>query len=91
MHLASCVCNHAVFVECRKKFVGGHECSMHCLYIYWSRIFFGFLKFKRGMCAVSSTTTTLRVCIFRISSVVNLVLAMNSLKMKQMVDFFVLQ
>ena len=40
------------------------------------------------MLAVSSMTTTLRVHMLRIYSVVILVLTMNSLKMKQMVDFF---
>ena len=47
-----------------------------------------FLKFKRGMPAVSSMTTPLRVYMLRICSVVILVLTINSLKMKQMVDFF---
>ena len=28
----SCVCDHAVFVGGRKKFVGGHQCSMHPLF-----------------------------------------------------------
>ena len=43
------------------------------------------------MPAVISMTTPLRVHMFRIYSVVILVLTMNSLKVKQMVDFFVLQ
>ena len=29
---ASCVYDYAMFVERCKKFVGGHESSMHCLY-----------------------------------------------------------
>ena len=40
------------------------------------------------MPAVSSMTTPLRVCMLRIYSAVILVLAITSLKMKQMVDFF---
>ena len=43
------------------------------------------------MLAVSSMTTPLRVGMLRVYSVVILVLTMNSLKMKQLVDFFVLQ
>ena len=62
---------------------------MHRLCICWSHIF-SHLKFKRGMPAVSSMTTPLRVYMLLIYSVVILVLVMNALKMKQMVDFFVL-
>ena len=80
-----CVCDHAVFVGGRKTFVGGHEYSMHRL--YWSRIFRAFSKFKRGMPAVNSMTTPLRVML-RVDSVVIFVLAINSLKMKQMAVFF---
>ena len=47
-----------------------------------------FLKFKRGMLAVSSMTMLLRVHMLQIYSVVILVLTIKSLKMKQMVDFF---
>ena len=49
-----------------------------------------FLKFKRGMLAVSSMTTPLRAYMFRIDSAVILVLAVNSSKMEQ-IDFFILQ
>ena len=61
---------------------------MHYLYIYWSGIFHVFLKFKRGMPAVSSMTTPLRVHMLWIYSVVILVLTITSLKTKQMIDFF---
>ena len=70
---------------------------MHCFYItYTGAVFFYvFLKFKRGMPAVSSMTTPLRVYrpMLRIYSAVILVLAINSLTMKQigLLDFFVLQ
>ena len=47
-----------------------------------------FLKFNRDMRAVSSITTPLRVYMLRICSVVILELTTNSIKMKQMVDFF---
>ena len=40
------------------------------------------------MPAVSSTTTPLRVYVLRIYSAAILVLAINSRKMKEMVDFF---
>ena len=60
--------------------------------IYTGAAFFHvFLKFKRGMLVVSSMTTPLRKHMIRIYSVVILVLTIKSLKMKQMVDFFVLQ
>ena len=49
---------------------------------------FSFLKFKRGMPTSSSMTTPHRVYILRIYSAVFLVLAIKSLKMIQMVDFF---
>ena len=59
------------------------------MYIDTGAVFFHvFLKFKRGMPTVSSMTTPLRVCMLQIYSAVTLVLAINSLKMKQMVDFF---
>ena len=70
---------------------------MHCFCItYTGAVFFYvFLKFKRGMPAVSSMTTPLRVYrpMLRIYSAVILVLAINSLTMKQigLLDFFVLQ
>ena len=61
---------------------------MHRLYIYTGAVFFHlFLKFKRGMPAVSFLTTPLRVYVLRIYRAVILVLAINSLKMK-MIDFF---
>ena len=47
-----------------------------------------FLKFKRGTPVVSSMTTPLRVNMIRVYSAVIIVLAINSLNMKQMVDFF---
>ena len=47
-----------------------------------------FLKFKRGMPAVSSMTTPLLVHMLRSYRAVILVLAINSLKIKQMIDFF---
>ena len=56
-----------------------------------SDFFHVFLKFNRGMPAVSSMTTPLLVYMFRIWSIVILVLTINSLKMKQMFDVFVLQ
>ena len=34
MCLASCLYDLAVFIGDRKKFVGGHECSIHCLLMY---------------------------------------------------------
>ena len=56
--------------------------------IYTGAVFFHvFLKFKRGMPAVSSMATPLRVYMLRIYSAVNLALAVYSLKMKQMVVF----
>ena len=45
-----------------------------------------FLQFKSGMPAVSYTTTPLRVYMLRNYGAVILVLAINSLKMKQMID-----
>ena len=63
---------------------------MHRLYILKPYFFHVFLKLKSGMPAVSSMTTSLRVML-RIYSAVIFVPAINSLKMKQMVDFFVLQ
>ena len=88
-----CVCDPAVFVGGRNKFVGGHECSMHCLHILYTRaVFYHVLpKFKRGIPSVSFVTTPVRVYMLRIYSAVILVLAINSLKIKQMVDFFVLR
>ena len=57
--------------------------------IYTGAVFFHvFLKFKRGMPAVSSMTTPLRVHMLWIYSVVILVLTITSLKTKQMIDFF---
>ena len=63
-------------------------CTACILYIYWNRIFSCVSKIKRGMLAVSSVTTPLRVYTLRIYGAIILVLAINSLKMKQMVDFF---
>ena len=61
----------------------------HLYVLYTGAVFFHvFLKFKRGMLAVSPMTTPLRVHTRRIYSVVIPVLTMQSLKMKQMVDFF---
>ena len=78
-----------MFVGSRKKFEGGHECSIHRLiYILQPYFFHVFPKFKRGMPTVSSMTAPLRAYMLRIYSAVILVMAMNSLKMKQMVDFF---
>ena len=60
-----------------------------CRPIYTRAVFFHvFLKFEKGMPAVSSRTTPLRVYMLQIYSAVILVLAINSLKMKQMVDLF---
>ena len=57
--------------------------------MYTRAVFFQvFLKFKRSMPAVSSMTTPLRVYMLRIYGAAILVLAINSLNMKQMVDFF---
>ena len=59
--------------------------------IYTGTVFFHvFLKFKRGMAAVCSMTTPMRVYrpTLRIYSAVILVLAIGSLKMKQTFDFF---
>ena len=79
-----------MFVEGFKKFVAGHGCSMHRLHIQCTgAVFFScFVKFKRGMPSVSSMTSPLRVCMLRIYWAVILVLAINSLKMKQMDVFF---
>ena len=89
-----CVCDHAVFVEDRKKFVVAMSvvCTA-CTYRPTGAVFFFllFLKFKKGMPAVSSMATPLRVYMLRIYSAAILVLAINSLKMKQIADFFVLQ
>ena len=49
-----------------------------------------FLKFKRGMPAVSFMTSPLREYMLRIYSAVIFVLAINSQKMKEMFDFFLL-
>ena len=51
-------------------------------------LFHVFLKFKRGMPAVSSMTAPLRKHVLRICSVAIFVLTTKSIKMKQMVDFF---
>ena len=85
-----CVCDYAVLIGGRKNYVGGYECSMHRLYTYWNRIFSYVSKIKRGMPAVSSMIMPLRVYnyMLRIYSAVILVLAINSLKIKQIVDFF---
>ena len=69
--------------------MGDHKCSMHRLYIYWNRFFHVFLKFKKGMSAVSSMTTPRRVYTLRIYSVVILVLAVNSFKMKEIFELFI--
>ena len=53
--------------------------SMHRLSIYTGAVFFHvFLKFKRGMPAVSSMTTPLRIYLLQIYSAAFLVLAINS-------------
>ena len=77
-----------MYVGGRKTLVGGYECTMQLLYIYWSRIFHAFLLFKRGILAVSSITMPLPVLMLRIHSIVILELTIKSLKMKQMVVFF---
>ena len=60
--------------------------------IYNRAAFFHLLpKIKRGMATVRSVATPLRVYMLRTYSAVILVLAINSFKMKQMVNFFVLQ
>ena len=84
------ISDHAVLVEDRKKFVGALSVVFTaCIYRPTGAVFFQvFLKFKRGMLAVSSMTTPLRVGMLRIYSAAILVLAINSLKMKQTVDFF---
>ena len=84
---ASCVCDHVEFVGGRKKFVEGHEGSMHPLYIYCSHFFHLFPKIKRGMAAVCSVAPPLRIYRPMLRTVI-LVVAINSLKMKQMVLFF---
>ena len=57
--------------------------------IYTGALFFHlFPKIKKGMTAVSSVATSLRVYVLRTYSAVILVLAINSLKIKQMVVFF---
>ena len=59
---------------------------------YTGAVFFhAFLLFKRGILAVSSRTMPLRVLMLRIHGVVILELTIKSLKMKQMVVFFVLR
>ena len=58
------------------------------VYILEPHFFHVSLKFKRGTPAVSSMTSPLRVCMLRIYSAVILALAINSLKIKQMVNFF---
>ena len=54
---------------------------------YTGVVFFSCVKFKIGMPAVSFITMPSACIILRIYRAVILVLAMNSLKMKQMVDF----
>ena len=83
--------DNAVFVGGRKTLVGSHECSMQHLYYTGDVFFHVFLKFKRGMLAVSSMTMPLRVHMLRIYSAAIFVLTIKSFKMKQMVVFFVLQ
>ena len=62
-------------------------CVVCTAYIYTGAIFFYvFPKFKRGMPAVTSMTTPLRV-VLRIYRAVIFVLAINSSKMKQMVVY----
>ena len=85
---ALCVCDHAVFVEGRKKFVGDHECNMHACTDTGAVFFHLFPKTKRCMAAVSSVAALLRVYMLRTYRAVILVLAINSLKVKQMVVFF---
>ena len=59
------------------------------MFILKPYFFHVFLKFKRGMPTVSSMTTLLHVYILGIySAVINPFVGYNSLKMKQMVDFF---
>ena len=83
-----CVCDHAVFVGGRKKL--WEAISVACTFCaFTGTVFFHvFLKFKRGMPAVSFMTTQMRVYTLRIYSAVILVLAINSLKMKQIFNFF---
>ena len=77
----SCVCNHAVFVGGRKKFVEAMNVVCTAC-IYTGAVFFHlFPKIKRGMDAVSSVATQLHVYMLRTCSAVILVLAINSLKM----------
>ena len=60
--------------------------------IYTGAVFFHlFAKIKRNMAAITSVATSLRVSMLRTYSAAILVLAINSLKMKQMVVIFVLQ
>ena len=63
---------------------------MHPLCICWSHIFHLFPNINRGIAAVSSVALPLRVYrpMLRTDSAVILVLAINSLKIKQMVDSF---
>ena len=60
---------------------------MHHLHVYWSRIFSFVSKIKRGMVALSSVATPLRVSLLQTYSAVIFALAINSLKMKLMVVF----
>ena len=90
MRIQPRVCDHAVIVGGRKTLVGGHECSMqlHHLLYTGAAFFHVFLKFKRGMPAVSSMPTPLRKHMLPIYSFVIVVLTIKSLKVKQMIVFF---
>ena len=60
-----------------------------CIRYVWELYFLhAFLKFKRGMPTVSAMATPLLDILLRIYSAVIRVLAINSRKMKEMVDFF---
>ena len=50
------------------------------LVLYWSRVFYVFLKCKKGMPAVAFMTTPLPVYTLPIHSTASLVQAINSLK-----------
>ena len=88
MRARSRVCDHAVFVRGRKKYVGDHECSMHACIDIVAVFFHLFSKIKRCMAAVSTMIMPLHVYTLQMYSAIILVLAINSLKMKQMVVFF---
>ena len=59
---ALCLYDHEVFIGGRKKFVGGHECSIHRLLMYGRHFYviyptpaeFCFFLTKRGLKAIIS-------------------------------------